>query len=113
MMTGAAGGSYQLLEVGAGGMRLKAEGWAGRVMVDGGERIDAVTLGMQRARLAVEWTQGYRSLGGDEGSRAAFVARDRPSGGGQYPSGEISPIQLWKRPPNGIPSCLDGRTVAN
>ena len=66
MMTGAAGGSYQLLEVGAGGMRLKAEGWAGRVMVDGGERIDAVTLGMQRARLAVEWTQGYRSLGGDE-----------------------------------------------
>ena len=47
-------------------MRLKAEGWAGRVMVDGGERIDSVTLGMQRARLAVEWTQGYRSLGGDE-----------------------------------------------
>ena len=66
MMTGAAGGSYQLVEVGGGGMRLKAEGWAGRVMVDGGERIDAVTLGMQRARLAVEWTQGYRSLGGDE-----------------------------------------------
>ncbi len=66
MMTGAAGGSYQLLEVGGGGMRLKAEGWASRVMVDGGERIDAVTLGMQRARLAVEWTQGYRSLGGDE-----------------------------------------------
>ena len=66
MLTGAAGGSYQVLETGIGGVRVKAEGWAGRVMVDGGERIDSVTLDMQRAKLALEWTQGYRSSGGNE-----------------------------------------------
>ena len=66
MMTGAAGGSYQLLESGFGGVRVKAEGWAGRVMVDGGERIDSVTLDMQRAKLALEWMQGYRTSGGNE-----------------------------------------------
>ena len=66
MLTGAAGGSYQLLESGIGGVRFKAEGWAGRVMVDGGERIDSVTLDMQRAKLALEWTQGYRSPAGNE-----------------------------------------------
>ena len=66
MLTGAAGGSYQVLETGIGGVRVKAEGWAGRVLVDGGERIDSVTLGMQRAKLALEWTQGYRSQAGDE-----------------------------------------------
>lgn len=66
MMTSAAGGSYRLLESGLGGIRVKAEGWAGRVLVDGSARIDSVTLGMQRARLALEWTQGFRSSGGDE-----------------------------------------------
>ncbi len=66
LMTGAAGGSYQLLESGIGGVRVKAEGWAGRAMVDGGERIDSVTLDMQRAKLALEWTQGYRSANGNE-----------------------------------------------
>ena len=66
MMTGAAGGSYQLMESAIGGVRVKAEGWAGRVLVDGGPRIDSVTLDMQRARLALEWTQGYRSAGGNE-----------------------------------------------
>ena len=66
MITGAAGGSYQLLGSGVGGIRVKAEGWAGRVLVDGTERVDSVTLDMQRARLALEWTQGYRSAGGDE-----------------------------------------------
>ena len=35
-------------------------------MVDGGERIDSVTLDMQRAKLALEWTQGYRSPAGNE-----------------------------------------------
>ena len=60
MMTGAAGGSYQVLERGIGTVRFKAAGWAGRVMVDGGERIDSVTLDMRRARLALEWKQGYR-----------------------------------------------------
>ena len=66
MVTGAAGGSYQLLAGGAGGIRVKGEGWLGRVMVDGGARIDSVTLDMQRARLALEWTQGYRSANGDQ-----------------------------------------------
>ena len=65
-VTGGAGGSYQLLESGIGGVRLKGEGWAGQVMVDGGERIDSVTLNMQRAKLALELKQGYRSSTGDE-----------------------------------------------
>ena len=65
-MTGGAGGSYQLLARGVGGVRLKGEGWAGQVMVDGGERIDSVTLNMQRAKLALELKQGYRSSTGDE-----------------------------------------------
>ncbi len=81
MMTGAAGGSYQLLERGIGGVRVKAEGWAGRVMVDGGERIDSVTLDMQRARLALEWTQGIRTSAGSE---VAIVLE----GGGRYDNGD-------------------------
>ena len=81
MMTGAAGGSYQLLGRGVGGIRVKAEGWAGRVMVDGGERIDSVTLDMQRAKLALEWTQGLRSTAGHE---VAFVLE----GGGRYDNGD-------------------------
>ena len=81
MMTGAAGGSYQLLESGIGGVRIKAEGWAGRVMVDGGERIDSVTLDMQRAKLALEWTQGYRVSGGNE---VAIVLE----GGMRYDNGD-------------------------
>ena len=81
IMTGAAGGSYQLLESGIGGVRFKAEGWLGRVMVDGGERVDSVTLGMQRAKLALEWTQGYRSPGGNE---VAIVVE----GGMRYDNGD-------------------------
>ncbi len=81
MLTGAAGGSYQVLETGIGGVRVKAEGWAGRVMVDGGERIDSVTLDMQRAKLALEWTQGYRSSGGNE---VAIVLE----GGMRYDNGD-------------------------
>ena len=81
MMTGAAGGSYQLLERGIGGVRVKAEGWAGQVMVDGGERIDSVTLDMQRAKLALEWTQGFRSSAGNE---FAIVLE----GGGRYDNGD-------------------------
>ena len=65
-LTGGAGGSYHLLGSGIGGVRLKAEGWAGRVMVNGGEQIDSVTLNMQRAKLALEMTQGYRISAGDE-----------------------------------------------
>ena len=65
-LTGGAGGSYHLLGSGIGGVRLKAEGWAGQVMVNGGEQIDSVTLNMQRAKLALEMTQGYRISAGDE-----------------------------------------------
>ena len=65
-LTGGAGGSYHLLGSGIGGVRLKAEGWAGQVMVNGGEQIDSVTLNMQRAKLALELTQGYRISAGDQ-----------------------------------------------
>ena len=65
-MTGAAGGSYQLFTSGVGGVRVKAEGWAGRVMVDGSEQIDSVTLNMQRGKLALELTQGFRTDTGHE-----------------------------------------------
>ena len=60
-LTGAGGASYQLLTRGAGGVRLKAEGWYGRVMVDGTEQIEEVTLDMQRGKLALELTQGFRT----------------------------------------------------
>ena len=82
-ITGGAGGSYQLLTSGVGGIRLKAEGWTGQVMVDGGEQIDSVTLAtqidpvtlnMQRGKLALELTQGYRSSGG---GRARHRVRGR------------------------------------
>ena len=81
MMTGAAGGSYLLMQSAIGGVRVKAEGWAGRVLVDGGARIDSVTLDMQRARLALEWTQGYSSPGGNE---VAMVLE----GGMRYDNGD-------------------------
>ena len=35
-------------------------------MVDGSERVDSVTLAMQRGKLALEWTQGFRSAAGHE-----------------------------------------------
>ena len=79
--SGAAGGSYQLLESGIGGVRVKAEGWAGQVMVDGGERVDSVTLAMQRGKLALEWTQGFRSAAGHE---VAIVLE----GGMRYDNGD-------------------------
>ena len=81
-MTGGAGGSYQLLESGIGGVRLKGEGWAGQVMVDGGERIDSVTLNMQRAKLALELKQGYRS------SRQGTRSRSCSRGGMRYDNGD-------------------------
>ena len=65
-LTGAAGASYQLIESGIGGIRARAEGWTGQVEVEGAERIEAVTLELRRARLALEWTQGFRSDSGDE-----------------------------------------------
>jgi hypothetical protein len=66
MLTGAGGASHQLLTRGAGGVRLRAEGWYSQVKVDGGEQIEAVTLEMQRGKLALELTQGFRAAAGQE-----------------------------------------------
>ncbi|MDE2806520.1 MAG: fibronectin type III domain-containing protein [Gemmatimonadota bacterium] len=81
MLTGAGGVSYQLLTRGSGGVRLKAEGWAGQVMVDGSERIEEVTLNMQRGKLALELTQAFRANAGQE---MAFVLE----GGMRYDNGD-------------------------
>ncbi len=59
LLTGAGGASYQLLTRGAGGVRLKAEGWYGEVTVDGNAQIEEVTLQMQRGKLALELTQSF------------------------------------------------------
>ena len=81
IMTGAGGGSYQLFSSGIGGVRVKAEGWGGQVKVEGGEQIEAVTLNMQRARLALELTQGFRT---ETGHEMAFVLE----GGMRYDNGD-------------------------
>ena len=66
LLTGAGGASYQLLTRGAGGVRLKAEGWYGEVTVDGTQQIEEVTLEMQRGKLALELTQGFSTGAGNE-----------------------------------------------
>ena len=82
VLTGAGGASYQLLARGAGGgVRLKAEGWAGQVMVDGSEQIEEVTLNMQRGKLALELTQAFSASAGQE---MAFVLE----GGMRYDNGD-------------------------
>ncbi len=81
MLTGAGGASYQLLTRGAGGVRVKAEGWAGQVMVDGGAQIEEVTLNMQRGKLALELTQGFRA---DAGQEVALLLE----GGMRYDNGD-------------------------
>ena len=81
MLTGAGGASYQLLARGAGGVRVKAEGWAGQVAVDGTEQIEEVTLSMQRGKLALELTQAFRT---DTRSEMAFVLE----GGMRYDNGD-------------------------
>ncbi|MCY3705852.1 MAG: fibronectin type III domain-containing protein [Gammaproteobacteria bacterium] len=82
VLSGAGGASYQLLARGAGGgVRLKAEGWAGQVMVDGSEQIEEVTLNMQRGKLALELTQGFSTGAGNE---MAFVLE----GGMRYDNGD-------------------------
>jgi titin len=66
LLTGAGGASYQLLTRGTGGLRLKAEGWYGEVTVDGSQQIEEVTLEMQRGKVALELTQGFRAAAGQE-----------------------------------------------
>ncbi|MCY4648255.1 MAG: fibronectin type III domain-containing protein [Gammaproteobacteria bacterium] len=80
-LTGVAGASYQLFTSGIGGVNLKAEGWGGQVKVEGAEQIEAVTLRMQRARLALELTQGFRT---ETGHEMAFVLE----GGMRYDNGD-------------------------
>ena len=81
LLTGAGGASYQLLTRGAGGVRLKAEGWYGEVTVDGSGQIDEVTIEMQRAKLALELTQGFSTGAGNE---MAFMLE----GGMRYDNGD-------------------------
>ncbi|MDE0075395.1 MAG: fibronectin type III domain-containing protein [Gammaproteobacteria bacterium] len=66
LLTGAGGASYKLLTRDAGGVRLKAEGWYGQVTVDGSGQIEEVTIEMQRGKLALELTQGFRTGAGNE-----------------------------------------------
>ena len=81
LLTGAGGASYQLLTRGAGGVRLKAEGWYGEVTVDGSAQIEEVTIEMQRGKLALELTQGFST---DNGNQMAFVLE----GGMRYDNGD-------------------------
>lgn len=66
ILSGAAGGSHTLLTSGLGNVRVRGEGWMTRLTVNEGEEIDSLTLDMQRARLLLEWSQGYRTERGDE-----------------------------------------------
>ena len=66
MMSGAVGGSGDLLASGMTALRVKTEGWIARVDLDGSEEVDALSLDVQRARLSLEWTQGYRLASGQE-----------------------------------------------
>ena len=81
MLTGAGGAGYQLFSSGLRGVRVKAEGWYGRVKVDGDARIEAVTLDMQRGKLALELTQGFRT---DTGHEMALLLE----GGMRYDNGD-------------------------
>lgn len=80
MLSGAVGGSRTLLASGAGGIRIRAEGWLSRVTVNEGEEVDSLTLSMQRLRVLLEWSQRYRSEAGDE---IAFLVE----GGMRYDGG--------------------------
>ena len=80
MISGAVGGSRNVLTSGVGGVRVKGEGWLSRVSVSEAAEVDSLTLDMQRIRLLLEWSQRYRSPGGDE---IAFLVE----GGMRYDGG--------------------------
>lgn len=80
ILSGAAGGSHTLLASGLGNVRVRGEGWITRLTVNDGEEIDSLTLDMQRARLLLEWSQGYRT---DRGDEIAFLLE----GGMRYDGG--------------------------
>ena len=64
--TGAVGASRILVTNGPSALRVRTEGWLSRVKVDGDEGMDSLTLEMQRARFALEWSQVHKFRSGDE-----------------------------------------------
>ena len=66
MLSAAVGASGIVLSTGSGTLRVRTEGWMSQVEVAGGEKVDSLSLEMRRARLALEWEQGYRILSGHE-----------------------------------------------
>ena len=66
MLSAAVGASGILVSSGSGTLRVRTEGWMSQVEVAGGEKVDSLSLEMRRARLALEWEQGYRILSGHE-----------------------------------------------
>ena len=87
MTTGAFGGSRQLLGGDRSALKLRAEAWRSQVVLDGGEGMDSLTLGMRRGRLAMEWNGRNRFAGGHmvavllEGGMR-YDAGDGPEGSG-------------------------------
>ena len=80
-MTGAVGAAGDLLAGGRASLRLQGEGWLARVEVQGSEQVDSVTLDMRRARVSLEWKQGYEIYAGHE---VAAVLE----GGARYDDGD-------------------------
>ena len=64
--TGALGGSRILVANGPSALRMRAEAWLSRLDVDDDPRMDSLTLEMQRARFALEWSQVHKFRSGDE-----------------------------------------------
>ncbi len=83
MLNGAVGGAGDLLASGSASLRLKAEGWLSRVEVEGGEQVDSLTLDMRRARVALQWKQGYQFEAGHEVSVLL-------EGGVRYDNGDMA-----------------------
>ena len=83
MLNGAVGGGGDLLASGSASLRLKAEGWLSRVEVEGGEQVDSLTLDMRRARVALQWKQGYQFEAGHEVSVLL-------EGGVRYDNGDMA-----------------------
>ena len=66
MLTAAAGASGILVSTGSANLRLRTEGWMSQVEVEGGAEVDSLSLDMRRARVALEWEQGYEFRSGHE-----------------------------------------------
>ena len=105
-VTGAIGGSYQVLQAGSVALKLRAEGWSSRVTVEGSEpgtaedttdpndetgdgaatqpaaAIGETMLSLQRGRLMVELAQGYRMGASEVGVSV--------EGGVRYDNGDIA-----------------------